>query len=200
MWTNNIRHTKRKYSYSFRFAPNSLQTNNNNKKLCIQRHTSSFCKCLVLPGKTCPFYGNSEFPTCCTSGKMKCLSTATYRVLKTLNAPDGNVCMINTVRTVRVRHGASVDHDSHSPRLVRQCSSHFWGFSFNISILISHRTSNIRINTEASYKQVKCTLRGWSWTQFSGLGTLCKCQQASGHPPGNSTENSSETQPTAWFF
>lgn len=83
-----------------------------------------------------------------------------------------------------VRHGASVGHDSHTPRQVGQCSSHFWGFSFNIiSLLISHLTSNIRINTEPSYKQVKCTLRGWSWSQFLGSGTLCKCQQASGHPP-----------------
>lgn len=161
------------------FAINSFQNNIiTKKKSCIQRHTSDFCKSLVLPEKMCSFYGNSEFPTCCTSGKVGCLSTATYRVLKTLNAPDGNVCMNNTVLTEH----SPWSHDSHSPRQVGQCSLHFWGFSFNIiSFLISHLTANIRSNT--GYKQVKCTLKGWSWTQFLGSGTLCKCQQASRHPP-----------------
>lgn len=99
-----------------------------------------------------------------------------------------------------VRHGANVGHDSHSPQQVGQCSSHFWGFSFNVSLLISNLTSNIKINTDPSYRQVKYPLRSWSCTQFLGSRTLCKCQQASGHPPGSRTENGSETKPTAWLF
>lgn len=102
---------------------------------------------------------------------------------------------------LNIRHGASVGHDSHSPRQVGQRSSQFWGFSFNvISLLISHLTTDVRIDAEPGYKQVKCTLRDWSWTQSLGSGTLSKCQQASRHPPGSRTENGSETQPTAWLF
>lgn len=126
------------------------------------------------------FYDNSEFPTCCTSGKMECLSTVTYRVLlKTLNAPEGNVCMINTVGTERSPWNQCRPWLTQPPAggtmflfvFLRVTPKHRLPFN-----LPSYQHRN-------QYKQVKCTVSGASWTQSTGSGTLCKCQQASRHPP-----------------
>lgn len=120
----------------------SLQTSIITKNPLLQIHKwikikivySGCCKCLVVPEKMRSFYDNSEFPTCCTSGKTECLSTATYRVLlKTLAGMYAWLIPCG----LGAHHRASVSHDSHSPRQVGQCSSYFRGFSRSIVSLFN---------------------------------------------------------------
>lgn len=106
-------------------------------------------------------------------------SNIQYRVLKTSNTPDGNVCMINTVTTepVAVTHTASGRWDNVALHIstegLAEASSAF---------LISHLTSNTGDQHRAQYKQVKCTVRGCSGTHFMGSGTCVNVSRPPGTP------------------
>lgn len=149
---------------------------------------------LVLPEQMRSFYDNSEFPPCCTSGKMECLSTATYRVLlKTLNAPDGNVCMINTVGTERSPWNPCRPWLTQPP-----AGGTLFLFVFlrvtpkHCLPLISHRT-----NTETSTNRLNALWAAVAEHNPRVQGLCVNVSKPPGTPPGRRTEKGSETRPPA---